>query len=49
MIKSGDMFFKGVIARNNGATRVVGFIDFEEEVENWGTGIGDMEEGDVLD
>ena len=28
--------------------RIIGFIDFGEEVESGGAGIGDMEEGDVL-
>ena len=32
-----------------GAARIVGFMDFGEEVECGGAGIRDMEEGDVLD
>ena len=32
---------------NNGAARVIGFVDFSEEIEGGGAGIGDMKERDV--
>ena len=37
-----------VMGSSNGAARVIGFIDFREEVEGGGAGIGDIEERDVL-
>ena len=36
------MLSDGVMGRKNGATRIVGFVDFREEVER------DMEEEDIL-
>ena len=38
----------GVIERNNGANRIVGFMDFGEEVKSRDVRIRDMEEEDVL-
>jgi hypothetical protein len=31
---------------NNGAARVIGFVDFREEIEGGGARIGDMKERD---
>ena len=32
-----------VLGRDNGMARIVGFMDFGEELESGGSGIGDME------
>ena len=43
--KSKILLNDRVMARNNGAARVIGFVDFREE--GGGAGIEDMKEGDV--
>ena len=43
--KCKDMLSDGMMGRNIGGP---GLLDFGEEVEIGGTGIGDTEEGDVL-
>ena len=40
--KCRDMLSGGVIGQSNGAPRVVGFMDFGEEVEIGGVSIGDI-------
>ena len=46
--KSRNPLSNRVMGRDNGAARVIGFLDFRDEVDGGGVGIGDMEEGDVL-
>ena len=46
--KHGDTFSRTVKGRNNGAIRIVEFMDFEGGGTEWGTRIRDMEEGDLL-
>ena len=46
--KCGDLIIGRVVGRNTGATRVVGFMDFGEEIESGSVRIRDMEEEDVL-
>ena len=45
--KSGNPLSDRVMKRDNGAVRVIGFMDFREEVER-GMRMRDMEEEDVL-
>ena len=45
--KSRNPLTDRVMGRNNGAARVIGFLDFRVEIEGGGAGIGDMKEGDV--
>ena len=46
--KFRGMVGNGVIEKDNGAVRIAGFMDFGEEVKSGGTGIGDMEERNIL-
>ena len=43
-----DTFADKMMGSNNEAVRIVGCMDFRDEVESGGIGIGNMEEGDVL-
>ena len=45
--KCRDMLVDVVMGRNNGAARVIGFVDFREEIEGGGARIRDMKERDV--
>ena len=45
--KSRKPLSNRVMVSNNGAARVIRFVDFREEIEGGHTGIGNMKEGDV--
>ena len=45
--KSRNPLSDRVKGSNNGATRVIGFVDFREEIEGGGARIGDMKERDI--
>ena len=45
--KSRNPLTDRVIGSNNGAARVIEFVDFREEIEGGGVGIGDMKQRDV--
>ena len=45
--KCRDMLSRGMVERNNGVMRIVGFMRFGEEVESSGAKIRGMEEGDI--
>ena len=40
--KSRNQLSDRVKGSNNGAARVIGLVDFREEIEGGGAGIGDM-------
>jgi hypothetical protein len=46
--KSRNLLSDRVMGRDNGAVRVIGFMEFREEVEGRDSGIGNMEKGDIL-
>ena len=45
--KSRNSFSDRMKGSNNGAARVIGFVDFREEIEAGGAKIEDMKERDV--
>ena len=45
--KSRNPLSDRVEGSNNGADRVIEFVDFREKIEGGGAGIGDMKERDV--
>jgi hypothetical protein len=45
--KSRNSLCDRMKGNNNGAARVIGFVDFREEIESGGGRIGDMKERDV--
>ena len=41
--KSGDLFSRGIVGRNNGVTSMVGFTNFREKVQSGSVRNKDME------